>query len=229
MDKKITFSSGEGLSDLSEDELKHLKLTLECRFLQRDLEQLTQKETFTRSLLTQIKSKFFTVVIPIIVVLLTFLSTMLVDTFRSSAVESLKQEQAFDSIARALGDFTYSTEMLIEWYETNRTSLEELRPVIDKYNQGIITLRGGEVIYRAKISKYWGEDSAMRFDSLMADIKRVDEATHGLNEETGKVLRKVQVRADAKIALEVAQRISERMSRLEWRTDSLVSELASKI
>ena len=225
-DDRDPATSSNGASDLALDELRRRKILLECKYLERQLEELSRERTFLASLRSQLEQKFLTVVIPILVVVLTFVSTLGVEKIKRSIEHSQERNQIFGEISGELGQFTFATELMCEWYSKNRTSKAELTPVVNKYNEAIIRLREGAVARRAQVESYWGSGLAGQFDAVMDEVKKVDAAAHGLNEETGKVVRGEKERADAAIAGEVAENIENRLRSLKSSADAFVAALA---
>lgn len=167
------------------------------------------------------------------------MNTLMVEYFKGFAATARDRQRTFEVISRDLGHYVFMVELEQEFMENSWTSLAEKRPVTEEYNKTTTALRENEFKNEALIAKYWDNESAALFGSVMSHVKTTDRAVHGLNEEIGMVIRAAEKagtnmlsskeRADPAVATKVAGKILQTLIPLKQSIKRLLDTLSIKL
>jgi hypothetical protein len=227
-------SASSEFAGLSRDELERHKIAKDIEFLNQ---QIARPATFGKSISEQLTSQFFSIVIPVLVVVLTFASTLALESIKGR--ETAKQERTalFQKLSHDLGALTFLAETEAERMKNNWTSVSELSPVTTDYNKSIEEIRFDEYKTQALLRDKFGTTAATEFATVMQNVRQVDKAVHGLNEEMGRLIRAKDdklpgansLQADPKIANHVADEILTSLDPFTKSSHELIGTLSSKL
>jgi hypothetical protein len=224
-------SASSEFAGLSRDDLERHKIAKDIEFLNQ---QIARPATFGKSVSEQFASQFFSIVIPVLVVVLTFASTLALESIKGR--ETAKQERTalFQKLSHDLGALTFLAETEAERMKNNWTSVSELSPVTTDYNKSIEEIRFDEYKTQALLRDKSGTTTATEFATVMQNVRQVDKAVHGLNEEMvrakdDKLPGANSLRADPKIASHVAEDIRTSLEPFIQSTHKLIGTLSSKL
>ncbi len=219
-------------------ELRRFKLAREVALLDRQIEDNSHNE-FWQSISGQLHKNFFSIVTPVLIIVLTLVSTLMVEYFKGLEATARDRQRTFEVISQDLGHYVFMGELEQEFMENNWTSLAEKKPITEEYNKIVSKLRENEFKNEAIITKYWDNESAVLFSSVMSHVKISDSAVHGLNEEMGLVIRAAEragtntpsakERADPTVATKVAGEIQHTLLSLKQSIKKLLDNLSAKL
>ena len=95
--------------------------------------------------------------------------------------------ERYQTLATDIGQYTFSVELVHEFFTENCTTLPTLKWLITDYNTSITILRKKEFVYLQWLHQYWDEERGSEFAELMTVARQIDHAIHGLNDELEKV------------------------------------------
>jgi len=238
VERRQSIKASSPLDRLEERELRRVKLAREVALLEHQIENISSSE-FWRSILDQLRTNFFSIVNPALIVVLTLMSTLMVEYFKGFAATARDRQRTFEVISRVIGHYVFMAELEQEFMENNWTSLAEKQPITKEYNEAVTVLREHEFKNAALIVKYWNNESAVLFDSVMSRVKITDQTVHGLNEEMGMVataaekaginMLPTKERANPKVATKVAGEIQQTMIPLKQSIKKLLDTLSIKL
>ncbi|HYI08117.1 MAG TPA: hypothetical protein VEK57_03510 [Thermoanaerobaculia bacterium] len=97
-----------------------------------------------------------------------------------------------------------------------------------EYNSAIVNLRAHEYVNRETIRRYWSDQTARQFDDFMAEVRRVDNVAHAVNDPLIRFISdraKPTVLTDAKIKT-VAGQMAAPLSQLCRSGEALLFSLS---
>jgi hypothetical protein len=129
-----------------------------------------------------------TALIALLTAAFTPISDAIVSRIKNAINRSELQFERLKSISSELSDYLFEAENINEMFERGIASKSTLQELANSYNRSVTTIRTREYLYIATIQKFWGNSLALKYESVVADIKTLDKAIHQANRELERLL-----------------------------------------
>jgi hypothetical protein len=157
--------------------------------IRSDVEDTTPSsdKRFWPGLAQSFKQQAAIYIVTAVFAILTVFSNTIADRIKTALNYADAREDRYATLARQISGYIFDCELIEEYLVNGWTTRDALVPIISDYNKDITDLRRNEYVNRAMLAKYWNKARRNQFDSLMAQILKVDSTVHKLNDEYEKV------------------------------------------
>ena len=134
-----------------------------------------------------IKDKIGILAVTTVVSVATLYSDKLTGAIKEELNRADQRPAQQEKIAKAVSQYVFTAENMVEFAEKGLTKKTELHFVTDPYNIAVEAIRTNEYVYSSIVERYWGEETKGLFDKTSQSIHVVDEKLHAFNSENALV------------------------------------------
>ena len=173
-----------------------------------------------------VKEKLGLVLVTAVVSTGTIFSDSIVGRIKTEVNKSDQRPVQQEKIAKDISTYLFAAENMIEFAGKNLTSKDELEFVVKPYNDSIESLRKSEYVYQAAVERYWSSPTLGLYTGFMSDVRALDAALHGFNQDNAQVLSGAKKKWDDSRVKELVPPAATAFTKLQTSSKQLLSGLS---
>jgi hypothetical protein len=189
-----------------------------------ELRQSTWDRFWSGSIGSSLRTQSATWFVGVVIAILSVFSSHLTESLKLSINRADLRTKSYEEIAKDLSGYVFISGQYEENLERNLTSVDDLKSIVNEYNDTITKLNRNEFVYRFWLSRYWGKTKVAEFAEIMTTVRDLDEKVHSLNDQAEVVVSHPGTKFDQRRANEVATQMKPLRDKLRGQVSTMLED-----